>query len=439
MGVFLRYRFRLYPTAPQRRALARTFGCVRVVFNDAVAARRDAFRSGSQYPTTPELDRRLITEAKKTPERAWLSEVSTVPLQQASRDCHTGYRNFFASKAGKRQGPRVGPPRFKRRTATQTARYTRRGFQIKDNGRVYIAKVGNLRVAWSRELPSNPSSVTIIKTPTGQYYASFVVAVDDGTDLLDPLPDDQDTGIDLGLKSFAVLRGGRVIDNPKFFRRLERKLRKAQRSLSRKQKGSNNRAKARLTVAKVHEKIKNTRSDWIDKQVARIVAENQSIYTEDLNVKGMVRGRAAKSVADASFGLFLSRLESKAARAGRTFVRVDRFFPSTRLCSDCGALSGPAGLEGLKVRRWECGCGAVHDRDANAEKNIRREGRRLVQAAAGHAEAQNACGQHVRPDKSGSAGNSHPGKKHEPTRTSSTRALAGKPRRPRRGGSQRLG
>ncbi|MFC4335275.1 RNA-guided endonuclease InsQ/TnpB family protein [Salininema proteolyticum] len=426
--MFLRYRFRLYPTAPQRNALARTFGCARTVYNDGIAARRAAYEAGEKYPSYVSLAKSLITEAKKTPERAWLGGVSAVVLQQALRDCDTAYRNFFDSLKGKRQGPRIGPPRFKRRSNMQTARFTRAArFTVLGNGRLRLPKVGDLKVAWSRELPSEPSSVTVVKTPTGKYFASFVVDLEEGADLQYPLPEDCETGIDLGLKSFAVLRGGKTIDSPKFFRRLERKLKKASRSLSRKEKGSANRAKARLKVAKVHEKIKHSRNDWIDKQVNRIVAENQSIYTEDLNVKGMARGRAAKSVADASFGLFLSRLESKAAREGRTFVRVDRFFPSTRLCSDCGALTGPAGLEGLRVRRWECGCGAVQDRDVNAEINIRREGRRLArEAAAGHAEAVNACGAQVRPAQRG-----HSASKQEPSRRANSHAgsQAGNPRR----------
>lgn len=225
----------------------------------------------------------------------------------------------------------------------------------------------------------------MIKTPAGKYFASFVVAVDDAAALLEPIADpDAETGIDLGLKHFAVLRGGRVIDNPRFFRRLERRLRKAQRALSRKSEGSANRAKARQQVAKVHEKIKHARGDWVDKQVSALVSENQALYVEDLNVKGLARGPGAKSLHDAAFGMFLSRLESKAARAGRTFARVDRYFPSTRRCSACGALTGPQGLAGLRDRVWRCACGAVHDRDVNAEINIRREGRRLV--AAGRAD-----------------------------------------------------
>lgn len=340
----------------------------------------------SEYPTTAALDRALITEAKRTAERSWLAEVSTVPLQQALRDCHAAYKNFFESLSGKRRGPRVGPPRFKRRTGMQSARFTRRGFAVRPNGRLYLAKVGDLRVVWSRPLPAAASSVTVIKTPTGKYYASFVVAVEEQAEVREPLGDPEaETGIDLGLKDFAVLRGGRVIESPRFFKRLERKLRKAQRALSRKVQGSANRAKARSRVARVHEQVKHRRSDWIDKQVATIVAENQGIYVEDLNVKGLARGRAAKSWHDAAAGMFLARLESKAARTGRTFVKVDRSFPSTCLCSACGSLTGPKGLAGLGIREWACECGAVHGRDRNAEVNIRREGKRL--AAAGQADA----------------------------------------------------
>ncbi|GAA2134037.1 transposase [Glycomyces algeriensis] len=379
--MLLRYRFRVYPTAPQRVMLARTFGCVRTVWNDAVAAREAAFRQRLPHPSLAVLDRTLITEAKRTAERRWLADVSNVPLQQSLRDCHAAYRNFFDSLSGRRNGGRVGPPQFKRRTGAQSARFTRNGFTLRPNGRLYLAKIGALKVVWSRKLPSAPSSVTVMKTPTGKFFVSFVVTVDDGAELLEPLSDPEaETGIDLGLKDFAVLRGGKVIDNPRFFRRLERKLKKSQRALSRKAKGSANRGKARLRVAKVHEKIKHTRSDWIDKQIKALVSENQALYVEDLHVKGLVRGRMAKSMLDAGFGMFLTRLESKASRAGRTFVKIDRYFPSTRLCSTCGALTGPSGLAGLKHRAWRCGCGAHHDRDVNAEINIRREGKRLVAA-----------------------------------------------------------
>lgn len=379
--VQLRYTYRVYPTAPQRSALARTFGCVRTVFNDAVASRRRAYAEGLPFPSTTQLDKLLITVAKRTPERAWLAEVSTVPLQQALRDCHAAYRNFFDSLKGKRAGAKTGPPKFKLRSSRQAARFTRNGFSLKANGRLYLAKVGDLKVAWSRGLAADPTSVTIIKTSTGKYFASFVVALDDDAQRLEPIADPEaETGIDLGLKDFAVLRGGKVIENPRFFKRMERKLQQAQRAMSRKRKGSANRAKARIKVAKIHERTRNMREDWLNKQVKTLVGENQALFVEDLCVKGLSRGRAAKSVHDAAWGAFLSKLESKAARAGRNFVRVDRFFPSTRMCSACGALTGPAGLSDLGIRTWACGCGAAHDRDANAEMNIRREGHRLAAA-----------------------------------------------------------
>ncbi len=380
--VQLRYAYRVYPTAPQRNALARVFGWVRTVYTDAIAARKAARSAGLPFPTTAALDKLLITAAKRTPERAWLAEVSTVPLQQALRDRHAAYKNFFDSLRGKRKGRKVGPPRLKRRSARQSARYTRNGFSLKPNGRLCIAKVGELQVAWSRDLPAEPSSVTMLKTPTGKYFASFVVAIDDDAGMLDE--SDEETGIDLGLKSFAVLRGGKVIDNPRFFKRMERRLKKAQREFSRKQKGSSKREKARIKVAKVHGRTRSMRDDWLNKLVKTLVSENRALYVEDLNVHGLSRGRGAKSVHDAAFGMFLNRLESKSTRCGRTFVRIDRFFPSTQLCSVCGAMAGPKGPDSLRVRQWACGCGVAHDRDENAEINIRREGKRMV--AAGLAE-----------------------------------------------------
>ncbi|MEU5870452.1 RNA-guided endonuclease TnpB family protein [Glycomyces sp. NPDC047369] len=412
--MLLRYRFRIYPTLPQRAGLARSFGCARVVFNDAVAARNAAFAAGEAFPSTAILSKRLITEAKRTPERAWLSEVSSVVLQQALADCDRAYKNFFDSLKGKRGGARMGPPRFRRRTAAQSIRFTRNAcFRVLGNGRLRLPKIGDLRVAWSRELPSEPTSVTVIKSATGKYYASFVVSLDSG----EMMPSvESEAGIDLGLKDFAVLSSGKVIENPRFFRRMERKLAKAQRALSRKNKGSANWAKTRLVVAKAHEKTRNRRDDWINQQVATLVRENQALYVEDLSVRGLARGRASKSIHDAALGMFANRLESKAARAGRTFVRVARWFPSTRLCSACGVLDGPKGPEGLGVREWRCGCGAVHDRDRNAADNILLEGRRLV--AAGQAETRNASGGQVRPGAPGAARNSrNAGLNEEPTRT----------------------
>lgn len=197
---------------------------------------------------------------------------------------------------------------------------------------------------------------------------------------------DSEVGIDLGLTTFAVLSNGKIISSPKFLRRAERKLRKAQQNLSRKQKGSNNRAKARIRVAKAHAAVADTRKDWAHKHSTTIIRENQAIFVEDLCVAGLARTRLAKSVHDAGWAMFTRMLEEKAARYGRAFAKGDRWFPSSQICSTCGVQDGP---KPLSVRQWQCqGCGAVHDRDLNAAKNI---------LAAGRAERLNACGGTVNP------------------------------------------
>ncbi|MFF4601796.1 RNA-guided endonuclease InsQ/TnpB family protein [Streptomyces sp. NPDC001339] len=366
----------MYPSVPQRQALARVFGCARVVFNDALRIRQDAYRQGLPRPTAAELSKRVITEAKKTAERAWLGEVSAVVLQQSLRDLEAAFSNFFASVKGTRKGARMGPPRFKRKTGRQTVRFTSNaGFRVLSDGLLRLPKIGDLEVRWSRELPSAPSSVTVIKDPADRYFVSFVVEAEDK-----PLPElDEEatgTGIDLGLSHYAVLRS-RKITSPKFFRRQERKLRRAQRKLSRCQKGSANRRKAKLAVAKIHARVADQRRDFIEQHTTTITRESQAVYVEDLNAKGIAK-TFGKSLHDQSLGMFLRTLEAKCARYGRTFVKVDRFFPSTQLCSHCGALTGPKGREQLRIRTWECNCGAVHDRDGNAEINLRREGRRIV-------------------------------------------------------------
>ncbi|WP_240981308.1 transposase [Streptomyces sp. N502] len=412
----LRYNVRVYPSASQRGSLARAFGCARVVWNDALRLRHDASAQGLPRPTAAELSKRAITEAKKTPGRAWLGEVSAVVLQQSLRDLETAYSNFFASKNGTRKGPKMGPPKAKKKTARQAIRFTANArWSITKAGKLRLPKIGDIEVRWSRELPARPSSVTIIKDPSGRYFASFVVEADDK-----PLPEldveETDTGIDLGLACYAVLRG-RKIASPKFFRRQERKLRRAQRAVSRKQKGSNNRRKAKLAVAKVHARIADQRRDFIEQETTRIVRESQAVYVEGLNVKGMATrgGRLGKSVHDQSLGRFVRTLEAKCARYERTFVRIDRWFPSTQLCSrtGCGSLTGPKGREQLNVRVWTCtDCGTRHDRDENAEANLRAAGRKRAAEMRHEAERQNACGEHVRPRKPGQRS-----VKQEPTRS----------------------
>lgn len=377
----LRYNFRVYPTPGQQIALARAFGCARVVYNDCLRVRQEAHSAGVKVSDT-EIQRRVVTLAKRSPERAWLAEVASVVLVQACQDARAGYRNWFDSLSGKRKGSKLGAPRFRsRKDNRQSIRLTRNGFSLRPGGRLYVAKVGELAVRWSRELPSEPSSVTVIRDAAGRYFASFVVQVDD-----QPLPPvDSEVGIDLGLSTFAVLSDGKRIESPRFLRQAERRLRRAQKALSRKGKASANRAKARLSVAKAHARVADTRRDWAHKQSTMIIRDNQAVFVEDLCVKGLARTRMAKSVHDAGWGMFARMLEEKAGRSGRYFAKVDRWFPSTRLCSVCGALSGK---KPLHVREWTCLCGTIHDRDLNAAVNI---------LAAGRAESLNACGGTVSP------------------------------------------
>ncbi|WP_406377215.1 RNA-guided endonuclease InsQ/TnpB family protein [Streptomyces sp. NBC_00197] len=383
----LRYSFRLYPDPGQQRALARAFGCARVVFNDAVRAREGARKAEQPFPTAGELSRRLITEAKRTVERSWLGEVSAVVLQQSLRDVETAYRNYFASLKGDRKGPKIGPPRFKsRKDARQSIRFTANArWNITDNGRLILPKVGAVKVKWSRTLPTTPSSVTVIKDAAGRYFASFVVDTDPAVDARRMPDTDRAIGIDLGLTHFAVLSDGRKIDSPRFLRRAEKKLKKTQRKLARKQKGSKNRGKARLKVARAHATVADARREFHHQLSTQLISENQGIAVEDLPVTGLARTRLAKSVHDAGWASFISMLEYKADRYGRTLVKIGRFTPTSQTCSTCGVKGGP---KPLNVREWTCGtCGTVHDRDINAAINVK--------TAAGL--AVSACGAPVRP------------------------------------------
>jgi putative transposase len=391
--VQLRYSYRLYPAPGQQIALARAFGCARLVFNDALAARRAAHEAGEKYPSDKAVSARL-TQSKGTPEREWLSEVSSVPLQQSLADLSAAYKRFFDYlkalgewKAAGRKGPKpreVGPPQFKsRKDNRQSLRFTANSrFRVLDNGRLRLPKIGDVEVRWSRVLPADPSSVTVIRDSSGRFFASFVVETS-----ADPLPETgQECGIDLGLTHFAVLDDGTKISAPKFLRRAEKKLKRAQRDLSRKQKGSSNRGKARVKVARAHARVKAARLDFHHKLSTELIRENQAVYVEDLCVKGLARTRLAKSVHDAGWSSFTRMLEYKAALYGRVFRRIGRWEPTSQACSACGVKDGPKPLD---VREWQCGaCGTVHDRDVNAAKNVLALGRR---------ESLNARGGQVRP------------------------------------------
>ncbi|MEQ6025354.1 RNA-guided endonuclease TnpB family protein [Streptomyces salinarius] len=377
----LRYSFRLYPSAGQRMALAKAFGCARVVYNDALRARETARGEGMPFPKTGNLSKQLITEAKNTPERAWLGEVSAVVLQQSLRDLDTAYKNFFDGLKGKR--PRMGAPRYKSRKDTrQAVRFTANArWSITTGGKLHLPKIGGLKVKWSRMLPSTPSTVTVVKDSAGRYFASFVVETGPEEILPETTPE---LGIDLGLGHFAVLSDGTKIDSPRFLRRAEKRLKKAQRALARKEKGSKNRDKARVRVARAHARVADARRELHHQLSTQLIRENQAVAVEDLAVKGLARTRLAKSVHDAGWAAFVSMLEYKAARYGRTLIRIGRFEPTSQVCSQCGVKDGP---KPLHVRVWTCGaCGAVLDRDINAAVNVAKAAGLVV----------SACGAQVR-------------------------------------------
>jgi putative transposase len=378
--VLARYRYRIYPDPAQRQSLARAFGCARVVFNDALRVREEAHAAGEKIGDS-EVQRRVITLAKATPEREWLGEVASVALVQACQDARRAYRNWFDSLAGKRKGRKTGHPRYRRKHGRQSVRLTRSGFSLRGT-RLYIAKVGDLKVKWSRDLPSVPSSVTVIREPDGRYYASFVVERD-----AEPFPPcDRETGIDVGLAHLAVLSDGMKVAAPRFLRRAERRLKAAQRALSRKQKGSANRARARHKVAVLHRKVRDARLDHAHKTALAIARDSQAVYCEDIAVNGLARTRLAKSVHDAGWSQLLRLIGEKCERHGRYFAKIGRFEPTSQVCSACGVKDGP---KPLSVREWQCRqCGTVHDRDVNAAKNV---------LALGQRERVNATGGSVRP------------------------------------------
>ena len=351
-----RWKFRCYPTPEQAQHLNRTFGCVRYVWNQALRERTDAFRAGKRigYPATD----KALTARKQEPETAWLNEVSSVCLQQSLRDLQVAFSNFFAKRAAY--------PAFKRKDARQSANYSERGFSFDESTRVLkIAKIGTLKVRWSRKAIPHPSSIRLIRTATGKFFVSLVVEI---TPI--PLPKTGATvGIDFGVSRLATLSTGERIANPKHGAAWQRRLAFYQKRLARCQKGSKRRTIAKRHVARVHEKIANARADTLHKFSTGMVRRFDTICIEDLNLRGMLKNHSlARAISDTSIGQATRMLEEKAARYGKTVVKIDRWFPSSKTCSDCGHIveSLP-----LSVREWACqGCGTIHDRDENAAANI---------------------------------------------------------------------
>jgi putative transposase len=356
-----RYQYRFYPTEQQQESLARLFGCVRVVWNDALA-----FSKSDKFPGYNALSKSL-TLSKKTECRQWLNEVSSVALQQSLKQLEVAYKNYFDFLKGKRKGKKVGQPKFKKRTNAQSATFTKAGFSL-DGDSIYLAKIGDLNPIWSRELPSEPSSVTVIKDTTNRYFLSFVVDVE-------PVQIDaknQSIGIDLGIKTFAVFSNGEKASSPDYSR-LDKRLRRKQKQFARQEKGSNRWKKTRLQIAKLHNKIADTRKDFLHKLSTKIVKENEVIVLEDLNVSGMVKNRKlARIISLQGWREFRTFVESKSEKFNRKFVVINRWEPTSQICSDCGFKWGKLDLS---IRSILClNCGTEQDRDKNASKNIEKLG-----------------------------------------------------------------
>ena len=358
------FKYRFYPTSRQRLELAQTFGCTRFVYNWALALRTNSYYQDNvslRYTDTSN----ALTKLKKDPEKPWLKETSSVPLQQGLRHLNTAFKNFFAG--------RNKYPRFKKKMGRQSAHYTPNAFKWADE-KLTLAKMSQpLQIRWTRRFTAQPRSVVISKDPSNRYFVSFLVE--------EELEQWQSTiseiGIDLGIKDVVVASNGFASGNPKHYQKYQARLKTLQRRLARKGKGSNNRYKARLKVAKLHAKITNCRKDFLHKLTTQLVRENQAIYTETLAVKNMMANhKLAKAIADCGWGEFLRQLEYKAKWHNRKIGAIDRWFPSSKRCHNCGFVMDKLPLD---IRKWTCpSCNSHHLRDVNAAKNILALGQRVI-------------------------------------------------------------
>ena len=403
MSMTKRYNYRAYPTQGQRAALACLFGACRHAYNWTIEQRELMRRRHGRMQTYNQLSA-MFTQHRHDPDYVWLTTVSSTPLQQAVRHADMAYRNFLRRyKDGKTRlvvNPRTGRkrrtglPRFKsRRDGEQAAEFTKSArFKVRHaNGCKWmfltLPKIGEMKLRWTRNLPSAPSSVTVLRHADGTYEASFVVHA--GPDE-SPTPIHEACGIDMGLDSLMSIvytDGTREkIPHPHTLKRKTRRLRKLDKQLARKTKGSNNHAKTRLLKAKTYGRIRNQRRDMAYKLASKVAGENQAVALETLNVKGLARTHMAKSLLDANWTRIIDRIQQLGVQYGRTVKRIDRWYPSSQICSRCGHRDGRKPLD---VREWECPqCGIRLDRDWNAALNIL--------DAAGLAESLNARGGDVR-------------------------------------------
>jgi putative transposase len=377
------YRFQVKATPAQAEQFYQMAGAKRYVFNWALARRKDHYAEHKEGLSAKVLSADL-TALKKQPDAEWLKAVDSQLLQQALKDVDRAFQNFFDKRARF--------PRFKcRKRETPSFRIPQR---VKvENGKVYVPKIGWVKVRQSQPVDCPTKSATFKRDAAGRWYVTLTAEFEMPDVPLPLAKAEQVIGIDVGLKDFAVLSTLERVAPPKHYRLLERRLAKAQRRLSRRQKGSQNRDKARQAVAKVHLKIRNQRNDFLHKLTTSLVREHDGLCIEDLSLKGMAKTKLAKSVLDAALGEFRRQLEYKSVWNRKHLAVIDRWYPSSKLHMDCGALNDALTLSD---RTWLCGCGETVDRDLNAAQNIRAEGLRMLEAA-GHADSLNACGAGVRP------------------------------------------
>lgn len=403
MSTYRRYNYRAYPTQGQREALSRLFGACRYVYNWVIDQRQLMYMRHGVSQSKVQLWR-MLTELKKDPDHQWLADVASTALAQEVSHADLAYQNFYRLyKAGKthivishRTGKkyRTGSPRYKsRRDGEQSATFWSPSISHPLGCKwafLNLTKVGRIKLRWTRDLPEFPSSVTIMKHSDDTYEVSFVVPMEDGDIPSAPEPIHAACGIDMGLDSLMSIvysDGSREkISHPRTLKHYERRIRKLDKKLARQQKGSKNYEKTRLLKAKTYSRIQNQRKDMAYKLASRLVGENQAIAMETLNVSGLAQTRLAKSLLDANWTRIINRIRELSTQYNRDFRQIDRWYPSSQICSQCGYSSGK---KPLSVRVWQCpNCDAMLDRDWNAALNIL--------DAAGLAESLNACGGDVR-------------------------------------------
>lgn len=356
------YKFRLYPNREQKVLLCKTFGCARFIYNQILNVRINNYEAKKNGLETSN----RLTPAKFKDEFTWLKEVDSLALANAQLHVQRAYKNMFESNFGK--------PKFKSKHSRQSYTTNNQKGSIRLSGnKIKLPKIGYVKVKLHRNILGNIKSCTISMNKSGKYYISILTDYE----FMHKEKNKNAIGIDLGIKEFATLSNGEKINNPNLYKNNEKKIKKLQKTLSRRVKGSKNRNKAKIILAKLHEKIINRRNDFLQKLSTKLINENQVICLEDLQVNNMVKNhKLAKSIQDCSWSNFVTMLEYKANRYGRTVIKIDKWYPSSKLCSCCGYKMDEMPLD---IREWTCPkCATHHDRDVNASINILHEGVKIM-------------------------------------------------------------